>query len=231
MSTTAVAVNEEVLKSEALTIVEQAKIVRIIDQPSYESACSLLLDQIKPLRKRWAEYWDQPKTMAYQAYKSILGKFQEGDEPLAKAEAQVKGAIGVWDAEQERKRQELQRQAEKEAREQEERARLTAAEMAEESGATNEEVEAIVNTPVAVIAKPVEPTYQKASGVSTRENWSARVTDIKALCLAVAKGKAPVSYVEANMTALNARARADRGTLAVPGVVAVNNPIVSGRTK
>ena len=223
--------NEEVIKQEALTVVEQAKVVRIVDQPTYESACSLLLDQIKPFRKRWAEYWEQPKTMAYQAYKTILGKFQEGDEPLARAEAQVKAEIAKWDQEQERIRQELQRKAEEEARKAEEERRINEAAVAEDSGATDEEVEAIMSTPVVAVAPPVAATYQKAAGVSTRENWKCRIVDIKKLCLAVAKGQVPVTYILPNEAALNARARADKGTMAVPGVVPYNDPTVTGRSK
>jgi hypothetical protein len=226
MPTTIEQPSEDSIKQEALTISVKASLVRIVDQGSYEEACSLLLDQIKPFRKRWAEYWEQPKTMAYQAYKSILGKFQDGDEPLAKAEAQVKGAISAWDQEQERKRK-----AEEDARKAEEERRQREVAVAEDFGATEEEIEAIVSAPVTVVAAPVAPTYQKASGVSSRENWKARVIDIKKLCLAVAKGQVPANYISANETALNARAKADKRTLNVPGVVAYNDPIVSGRTR
>jgi hypothetical protein len=231
MSSTAIVQNEESIKQEALTVVEQAKVVRIIDQDTYESACSLLLDQIKPFRKRWAEYWESPKTAAYQAYKAILGKYQEGDEPLARAEAQVKAEISRFDTEQERRRQQLQREAEEAARQKEEQDRLQAATVAEDLGASAEEVEAIANSVMPVVAEPIPMTYQRASGVSTRDAWSARVVDLKKLCAGVAKGTVPISYVEANMTALNARARADRTTMAVPGVIAVNNPTVSGRSR
>ena len=223
--------NEQEIKQEALTIVEQSKLIKITDQPSYDNACSLLLDQIKPFRKRWAEYWDEVKKPAYAAYKAILDKFNEGDKPLENAERQVKAEIVKWDAEQERIRQELQRKAEEEARKAEEEERLRVATLAEESGATDEEVNAIVNAPITAVAPPVEPTYFKVSGVSTRENWKARVVDIKKLCAAVAKGQVPPTYVLANDSVLNARAKADKGTLNIPGVVAYNDPIVSGRSR
>lgn len=228
---TEVMIAEDELKQESLTIVERAKIVKIVDQPSYDAACSLLLDGIKPFRKRWEEYWSSPKKLAYSAYKSILDKFTEGDAPLELAEKQVKAALAVWTTEQERKRQELQRQAEAEARRVEEEARANAAAVAEDSGASEEEVQAIVDTPVMVTAQPVEPTFQKASGVSVKEVWSARVIDIKKLCAAIAKGTVPVSYIEPNMTALNQRARADRATLNVPGVIAVKDSVVAGRVR
>jgi hypothetical protein len=224
---------DQEIKQEALTIVEQAK-VKIIDQRSYDYACDVLLNRIKPFRARWTAYWkgeNAPVTLAYRAYKSVLGKFTEGDEPLEQAERLVKSAILKWDQEQERIRQELQRKAEEEARQREEEERLRAATLAEETGASKEEVEAIVNTPAVVVAPPVQPTYQKASGVSSRENWKAKVTDMKKLCAAIGKGLVPVTYVLPNESVLNARAKADRQTLNIPGVAAYNEPIVSGRSK
>lgn len=227
--------NEETIKQEALTIVDQAKIITITDQPSYDYACSLLTDQIKPFRRRWKEFWygadNGPVPLAYRAYKSVLDKFNKGDEPLETAEKQVKSAILKWDDQQERIRQELQRKAEEEARKAEEEERLRVATLAEDSGATDEEVDAIVDAPVMVVAPPVAPTYQKAAGISTRENWKARVTDVKKLCAAIAKGTVPVTYVMPNDSVLNARAKADKSTLNIPGVVAYNDPIVSGRTR
>ncbi len=223
--------SEQEIKQEALTVVEQAKIVKITDQESYDVACTLLLEQIKPFRKRWLEYWSAVKNPAWAAYQAIQKKFTEGDKPLEEAERQVKLEISRWDAEQEKIRQELQRKAEQEARQAEEEERLRLATMAEESGATEEEVSAIVDTPVTAVAPPVERTYQKASGIATRENWKAKVTDVKKLCVAIAKGTVPPNYVLPNESVLNARAKADKGTLNIPGVVAYNEPVVSGRSR
>lgn len=223
--------NEAEIKQEALTLVDQAKVIKITDQPSYDNACSLLLDQIKPFRKRWADYWDAVKGPAYAAYKAILEKFNEGDKPLEAAERQVKTEIARWDQEQERIRQQLQRKAEEAARLAEEEERLRIATMAEDSGATDEEVNAIVDAPIAVVAPPLPPTYQKQSGVSSRENWKVRVTDMKKLCAAIAKGTVPVTYVLPNEQALNARAKADKNTMNIPGVVPYNDPIISGRSR
>ncbi len=222
---------EKEIREEALTVVEQAKVVKIVDQPTYDAACSLLLNQIKPFRKRWLEYWSGVKEPAYAAYKAILDKFNDGDKPLEAAEKQVKAEINRFDQEQERIRQELQRQAEEDARKAEEEERLRLATMAEESGATEEEVNAIVDTPVTAVAPPVAPTYQKAAGISTRENYKARVTDMRRLCAAIAKGVVPVTYVLPNQSALDARAKADKLTMNVPGVQPYNDPVISGRSR
>lgn len=223
--------DEQEIKAEALTIVEQAKIIKITDQPTYDHACNLLLEQVKPFRKRWAEYWKTVKEPAWKAYQAIQDRFNEGDRPLEAAERQIKAEIAKWDTEQQKIREELQRKAEEEARKAEEEERLRIATMAEESGATEEQVNEIVNAPVVAVAPPVAMTYQKASGMSTRENWKARVTDMKKLCAAIGKGQVPITYVLPNESVLNARAKADRNTLNIPGVVPWNDPVVSGRSR
>ena len=223
---------EQELKQEALTVVQQAAMVRIVDQNSYNLAAALLTEQIIPFRKRWKEYWETLRKPAYAAYQAILDKFNEGDRPAENAEKQVKLAILGWDLEQDRIRQELQRKAQEEAERKEQEERLAAAVIAEESGATEEQVEEIVSAPVVVVAASVEPTYQRAAGISkARDNWKAKVTDMKKLCAAVAKGLVPADYVLPNESALNDRAMADKNTLNIPGVVPYNDPIISGRAK
>ena len=222
---------ESELKQEALTVVQRATLVKITDQTSYDSAAVLLTECIKPMRARWKEYWETLREPAYRAYQGIMTKFNDGDKPLEQAERVVKQAISAWDIEQERIRQELQRKAQEEAEDAEAEARLRAAIVAEQSGASEQEVTAIVETPVMVVAPPVEPVYVKASGISRRANWKAKVVDFKALVKAVAAGKVPLEYLLPNDAALNARAKADKGTLNIAGVIAYDDPVVSGRSR
>lgn len=221
---------EKELQHEALTIVESAKAIVIHDQESYDDASKLLLEVIMPFRKRWLSYWSPLRETAYSSYKKILDKFNEGDKPAEQAEKHVKQAIRDWDSEQARIQQERQREAQRKAEADEAARRLEESVFAEESGAV-EEAEAIMSAPSTAVAAPVEPTYQRAAGVSSRENWKARVTDMKALCKAIAKGDVPDTYVEANMSTLNARAKADKQTLKIPGVQAYNEPIIAGRSR
>ena len=224
-------VNEQEIKQEALSVIERSKIVKITDQQTYNQATSLLLEQVMPFRKKWKAYWQVVKKPLKEAVEAVQAKFNEADEPLEKAEKAIKAELSRWELEQDRIQQELQRKAEKEAREREENDRIMEATLAEEEGATAEEVQAIVSAPVTVVAPPVERTYEKASGVSSRDNWKCRVTDIKALCKAIGAGKVPANYVLPNESVLNARAKADRQTLAIPGCVPWNDKVISGRTK
>ncbi len=219
------------LKQEALTVIQRAQLVKITDQPSYDSATSLLLDEIIPWRKKWAAYWNPITTTAYTVWKGLKEKFNEGDAPAEAAERQVKQEIRRWDDEQERIRQELQRKAQAEAEREAEEERLRAAIVAEESGASEQEIATIVDAPVAVVAAPVQATYAKVSGISKRDNWKAKVTDLHALVKAAAKDKSLLPYLLPNDQALNARAKADKQTLNLPGVVAYNDSVISGRSR
>ncbi len=222
---------EKELKQEALTVVQESQSLSIVDQESYDRASVLLLDQIIPFRKRWAEYWEPLKKAAWDAHRSIMAKFNEGDQPAEQAEKIVKGKLRVWDEQQRKIEEDRQRKAQEEAEAQEREKRLNAAVIAEQAGASEEEVDSIFDAPVAVVAAPVAPVYQRASGISTRENWKVVVVDIKKLCLAVAKGHVSPEYVLPNMTALNARAKADKQTMQIPGCISKNEPIVAGRVK
>lgn len=225
---------EQELQSEALTVVQRAKIVKIVDQGSYDLAASLLADEIKPLRKRWTDYWrgadkqSGPLSLAYRAYDSLMEKFNQGEKPLKEAEDNVAMAIRRWDAEQARLREERQRQAQLKA---EEDARVEAAKQAEYAamaGASDDEVEQIASAPVVVVAAPVEPTYDRRPGLTRKLLWAARVTDLKKLCAAIGKGLAPTNFVVPNQTALNKRAQSDQSTMNIPGVVAYD-PNLTGR--
>jgi hypothetical protein len=236
-----IAKQEKELTQQALTIVERAQLVRIVDQPTYDLATTLLLTEIKPLRTRWKEYWDEVKRPLRKAVDAVQAKFNAGDGPLENAERQIKGEINRWDAEQQRIQQERQRAAQELADREAEEERNRVAIVAEEAGATAEEVQAIAEAPTLAIAPPVPMTYQKAAGVSRVDNYKARVTDLKALCRAVGAGKCSVEYVMGltknkstgfiSSPALNARAHGDKTTLCIPGVIAWNDPIISGRSQ
>jgi len=223
--------NEKELQTQALTVVEQAKSIVISNQETYDRAAHLLLDVIKPMRKKWADYWGPLKETAYRSYKGILDKFNEGDKPLELAEGQVKTAIQKWDYAQEQIRQEQQRKAQEEVERLERDRRLQEAVEAEAAGVSEEQVQAIMDAPAIAVAPLLASTYTKAAGISTRENWKARVVDMKKLAAAVAKGLVPVTYILPNEQALNARAKADKATLNIPGVQAYNDPIVAGRPR
>lgn len=77
-------------------------------------------------------------------------------------------------------------------------------------------------TPPIVLPKT---TPKLTGGPVYQERWSAEVTDIKALCLAVADGTASPELVLANMPALNTLAVRLKNTMAIPGVRAISKRV------
>lgn len=72
--------------------------------------------------------------------------------------------------------------------------------------------------PVIEVAAAPVTAVSMPTGMSVSYKYSAEVVNLAELCRAVGAGKVPTSYITANMTAINARARADREALQIPGV-------------
>jgi len=222
--------NEGALRTDLVLMTTQAAIV-IEDQATYDQASLFLLRVVQPWRKRWKEYWSPLKESAFKAHKEVCKKYDEGDAPAEQLESAIKREIRNWDEKQVRLEQARQRAAQEAAEEKERADRAAQAFFAEEAGVPAEQVEAITSAPILAVAEPVAPSYKRVSGISTRDNWVARVTDIKKLCLAVAKGQVSVEYVLPNQQALDKRAKADKTTLNIPGVVPYNNKVIAGRSQ
>ena len=217
------------LEEKALTWPQRASQITITDQPTYDRAAEMVV-QIVTLRKRVVEHHAPIKKATHDAHKAAVAAEKKLLDPLQQAEMMLKRSIGAWDQEQENKRLEAQRQLEEAQRKADEEARLSLAAEAEENGADAETVDEILETPVVAPVAVAQPTYQKANGVNTFLRWRAEVVDLKALCRAVADGKASSMLVQANMVALNQMARAQKQTFSVPGVKAISESSVAVRS-
>jgi hypothetical protein len=83
-----------------------------------------------------------------------------------------------------------------------------------------------IEAPVVSVAK----TMPKVAGVSYSDRWEAHpAINVRQLAAAVAAGTVPPTFLVPDMTAINAFARATKGTQAVPGVKFWNNRRVSAR--
>lgn len=220
---------ERKLEQTALAWPRRAEAIVVMDQESYSAAAELLTD-IVTLERQIVDHHAPVKAAAWNAHKAAVAAEKKLLEPLNQAKAIIKVRLVAWTQEQERIRLEAQRKAEEEARRLEEDERLRLAAEAEDAGAPEETVSEILESPAVVVPVPVvQPTFQRVAGVSTQQRWKAQVVDIKALCRAVADGKASPELVQANMVALNNMARAMKNTLAIPGVRAVTEAAVAVR--
>jgi hypothetical protein len=221
------------VETKALSVIDQAKDVVVTDAETYTSA-GILWKSIGEMIKEVKETFDPICEAAHQAHKKATEKRAKYLDPLTAAQKSVKQLMSAYDLEQERIRQAEQRRLEEEARKAEEERRLQEAIEAEEeakrNGATVEEAaqeaQAIIEEPVyvpPVVLPKATPKLQ--GGPVYREVWSAQVTDIKALCKAVAEGRASTECVMANMPVLNKMATALKNTMNVPGVTAVSRRV------
>jgi hypothetical protein len=246
-------VETEEVETKALTIVDQAKAVKVVDSKSYTAACQLWKD-IGAMIKEVEGTFEPICDAAHKTWKTAVAKRDSFLNPLTDARKSVKAITSAYDAEQERirkaeeerlaaiarKEEEERRRIEQERLEAERKAEeerlLKEAEAAKARG-DKEAADALLNAAVesneqskeVAAALAQEPIYvppvvvpksvpKMAGGPVYREMWLAEVTDIKALCLAVATGKASTECVLGNMPVLNRQAAALKGTLNIPGV-------------
>lgn len=145
--------------------------------------------------------------------------------PVMQARKTITEKCGAFEAEERRVAALNQARINAEALAKQEQERILDAAMAD----TEEEAEEALTVPLAPPVVPiVRPEVAKVAGVSARETWSAEITD-KAAFLAWAAKPENNYTAEPNMTALNSRARAEKGSMQIPGVKAVSKLSYAGR--
>lgn len=212
----------------AIPVPDQAKAIAIIDDASLQRGNELLLT-VKDIRKKIAETFDPIISKAFQAHRAAVGAKKDAEAPLVEAEGILKPSIARYVAERERKRREKEERQRKEAERIAQEQALAAAVEAEEAGASEQEVQAIVEAPV-YVSPPVTPPAPKLSGVSIRKVVKFEVMDLRALVKAVAAGQVPIEAIQANTTVIGAQARSLRTSLRWPGVrVYEEDSVAAGR--
>jgi colicin import membrane protein len=212
----------------AIALTQQAKALRENAEITIDSQISLdqataFLRGVKSLAKQIEDERVSITKPINDALKAINDLFREPKAILDDAERKVKGAITAYQAEQRRIADEAAKKAlaEKLAIEAEARKAQEEAEAARKAAEATGDKEAIEAAEIAereaIILKGVSVTIdttpiapQKAEGTQERTNYKASVVDIKALCKAIAEGRAPIECVEPNTPFLNTQARALR---------------------
>ncbi len=199
---------------------------------TFDPICDAANKAHKAATEKRAQYLD-PLTAAQKSVKALMSAYDAEQEKIRKAEEERLATIAR--AEEEDRRQKEQALLEAEGKAEADRL-LEEAEAAEKRGdndaaeslteaaiqttdQTNQIIASIAAAPVYVPPVVVpKSTPKMAGGPVYQERWYAEVTDIKALCRAVADGKASPEYVMANMPQLNRMAISTRGVPAIPGV-------------
>ena len=87
--------NEQELKKQNLTIVDQSQEIVVFSKEDNESANGLL-KRVMTAKKAIKEYWKDPKEKAYQAHKAVTAKETEMLKPINMAETRIKGKISNY---------------------------------------------------------------------------------------------------------------------------------------
>jgi hypothetical protein len=221
------------VETKALTIVDQAKAVKVMDAVTY-TAAGALWKAIGDMIKEVKDTFDPICEKLHVAHREATTKRSKYLDPLTAAQKSVKGLMSAYDQEQDRLRREEQARLEAIARKQEEERRLQEAIEAEEAmkaqGATKEAAaevaQQVIETPVYVAPVVIPKAVPKMQGGPVyREIWSAECVDIVMLCRAVAEGKASRECVLPNMPTLNKMATALKSTMNIPGVRAASRRV------
>lgn len=221
------------VEQKALTILDQAGAVVVTDAGTY-TAAGELWKQLGDMIKEVKDTFDPICDATNKAHKAATAKRAKYLDPLTTAYKSVKSLMEAWDREQERIRKAEEARLAEIARKEEEDRQLAEAiaaeEAAKESGATPEEAaqvaEAVMTETVYVPPVVIPKAVPKLSGGPVfQERWAAEVTDLRALCRAVAEGKASTECVTGNMVVLNRMATALKSTMSIPGVRAYSRRV------
>lgn len=220
--TTAIAIPElePVLKEHAPLLSQAEQIQEVATSLQFELAARC--KQAIYARRRWIEDWFRPmKQAAKKAHESVCDHERMVVTQLKAHEDRLGSLMADYDTAQERQRALAQKQAQEDAQ---------VAEAAH--------YELMGDTVLADAALGGEGTIQvtipkltpKVDGTSFRETYSAEVTNLLALVVAVAKGQVPLDAIQANQSFLSMQARSLKTSLTYPGVrVVVSKTAVSRR--
>ena len=187
-----------------------------------------LTKKIKQLQKNVEAYWEPIYRPAYNAYKSINEHKKAMIDPLKNAEKILKGKIGAYTMEQERKRREQEETMKRLAREEMER-KLNEAASSEKAGdalgAEFAMAEAEVLEGMAISAT-VSSSMPKADGVSQSKTW--KITQIDPALV-------PVYFSGVEIRPIDEKAilrliKENKGNIIIPGVKFEEDYVISVRT-
>ncbi len=199
--------NVKNVEVKALALPDQARQVRVIDNPSMEKANGLLMD-VRAIRKEIQDTFKPLAEKAHQAHKAILEQQKKTEAPLVEAEGILKAQIKSYMDEVERLRREEERRLQEIARKEEEERRIAEALQAEAEG-NKEEAEAILEEPAYIPMPTVKADIPKVDNRLFRKVWKFKVVDIK---------KIPIQYLVPDMVKIGGVVRAMKDKTDIPGI-------------
>lgn len=212
----------------------RAKGLVVIDDQTNEAAAELLLG-IKDLSKRVNESFDPLKKKAHETWKAICDEQNRHLAPLAEAEKILKGSIGNFALEKQRRLEEERRRYEEEVRRAEAEAKRQAEaqlerdiEAAEQVGAAPEEISAMIDAPLEVAPVYIQPPPRKVEqpkGIAVPMKTVVRVDNPRALLKFIVDNPQFINLVEFDQGGLDKMSAVIRA-MSWPGVTLTQVPVV-----
>ena len=212
-----------------------------IDSPMMYAQAGEELKDIKGKQKALDEDRKSITKPLDEVKKSIMAKYEEPTRILNEAEAVLKGSMLAYSNEQEQQRRLEQAKLDEAARVERERLAAEAAQREEEAKAAAEagnaveaeriasEAAALQATASMTTAPVVAQSVEKVSGISTRTNWKAEVTDMLALVKFVAANPHMIDLLQVNTTTLNQHAKATKDNTKIDGVRVYSEQVLASR--
>ena len=208
-----------VARAQALTVTSEAE----------HGVAQEVLKSVAIAERRVKELFEEPKVAAHQAHKAITKAEGKLLEPLVLARGILSKKCTAYEIEEQRKADEERQRLEVIAKQQEEERQLLAAVDAEAAG-DKAGAEQILQEETVTPSIYVAPKVADVQGISTRTTWGAEVVSLIELVKYVAGNPNEIALLEANMPALNGRARSMKQGFKLPGCRLVENRSHSVRT-
>jgi len=174
--------------------------IEVVDQVSFANANGLIA-RLQSQKKKVIDFFSESKKKAADAHKAICNAEKQMLAPVDTRINALKVATTKWYAAEQAR---IAAEEERRRKEAEDMARLAAE--AEASGDTDTAQEAVAE---AILAEAAVTVMPKCEGTSMRAVWKAIVTD---------PDKVPREYLIVNQSALDALAKATKGSISIPGV-------------
>ena len=223
MGTTAIAIPQtDVINTQALTIVEQAKSITVFNKATADKAAEVR-KMGKQLIKQIDDTFDPAIDQAFKLHRSLIATKKSHTDPIEKGVVQhLNYQLTQYERVQEQKRMEEQRKAQEQARKDAEaQAEAEAALMASmgQHAAADKILEEHFEAPAPTVVIPKE----KIEGVSFRSVWTWWITDITKIpihLLTVTKNPSNGFDQEISTAAIGAMVRTlkDQAMKQIPGI-------------
>lgn len=204
----------------AVALRSQVDSLMVVDQASYDLA-DKVNTKARDRKKAFHAWFDPIDDASKKQRQATIAQGKIVDDPLDYVIKVTGSKQGAWREAELARVAEEKRKAEAIARKAAEDAAMQAAEALQDAG-MSAAAEAVLEAPI-VVPKIEIATPAPTNGEYYRKSYSAEVVNLAELVKAVAEGKVPLYYLEANQTALNSAMRESKGQAIIPGVKSVGS--------